>query len=206
MAKVTAEKALKTKNNILDAAKQVLLSQGYSGLSIRNIAAEANVPLSQIQYHFGSKEGMVLALFEYMNSQLLDRQQTMFTDPGMTFAEKWSLACDYLNADIESGYVQVFQELTAAGWTNKKVGKAIVDGTMQWAKLINDQVEIMLEQYPDNKLFTASELTALISCAFMGAESNFMLGLEDRGMPIRQALRQLGKLISLLELQSKQEV
>jgi AcrR family transcriptional regulator len=206
MARVTAEKALLTKNSILDAAKHVLRAQGYSGLSIRNIAAEANVPLSQIQYHFGSKEGMVLALYEYMNAQLLDRQQAMFSDPEMTFTEKWTLACDYLDADIESGYVHVFQELTAAGWTNKEVGQAIAEGTMQWVKLINEQVDSILEQYPDNKLFTASELTALISCVFVGAESNYMLGLENRDMPIRQALRQFGKLICLLETHSKQEV
>ena len=205
MARVTAEKALQTKTGILDAARQVLLTQGYSGLSIRNIAAEANVPLSQIQYHFGSKDGLVLALFEYINDQLLDRQQAMFSDPDMSFAQKWTLACDYLDTDIESGYVRVFQELTTVGWSNRVIGEAMAEGTMRWARLINAQVESMLEQFPHNNIVTAEELTALISCAFSGAESNYLLGLESNEMPIRRALRQFGKIISLLEPQSRQE-
>ena len=47
-----------------EAAKKVLRRNGYAGLSTRDVAAEAGVPLSQIHYHFGSKQGMVLALFE----------------------------------------------------------------------------------------------------------------------------------------------
>ena len=41
-----------------------------AGLSTRDVAAAAGVPLSQIHYHFGSKQSLVLALFEYLNAQL----------------------------------------------------------------------------------------------------------------------------------------
>ena len=65
----------------LEAAKKVLRQNGYSGLSTREVAAAAGVPLSQIHYHFGSKQGLVLALFEYLNAQLLDRQNALFARP-----------------------------------------------------------------------------------------------------------------------------
>ena len=116
---------LQTKTGILEAARQVLNDQGFSGLSTRNVATAAGVPLSQIQYHFGSKDGMVLALFEYLNGQLLERQHRMFADPNLSFSEKWNLACDFLDTDIDSGYVRVFQELTAAGWSNPEIGAAL---------------------------------------------------------------------------------
>ena len=74
MARVTAEKALQTRVGILEAARQVLQDQGFAGLSTRNVALAAGVPMSQIQYHFGSKDGMLLALYEYLNAQLLERQ------------------------------------------------------------------------------------------------------------------------------------
>ena len=51
------------------------------GLSTRDVAAAAGVPLSQIHYHFGSKQGLVLALFEYLNAQLLDRQNATVRRP-----------------------------------------------------------------------------------------------------------------------------
>jgi len=79
MAPALAKKA-ETSTTLLEAAKKVLRQNGYSGLSTRDVAAAAGVPLSQIHYHFGSKQGMVLALFEYLNAQLLDRQNALFGD------------------------------------------------------------------------------------------------------------------------------
>ena len=79
MARAAARKP-ETSTNLLEAAKKVLRQSGYAGLSTRDVAAVAGVPLSQIHYHFGSKQGMVLALFEHLNAQLLDRQDALFGD------------------------------------------------------------------------------------------------------------------------------
>ncbi len=83
------EKKGETSTTLLEAAKKVLRQNGYAGLSTRDVAAAAGVPLSQIHYHFGSKQGMVLALFEYLNAQLLDRQNAMFGDASLKLSEQW---------------------------------------------------------------------------------------------------------------------
>jgi AcrR family transcriptional regulator len=199
MARVTAEKVLQTKSGILEAAQKVLSEQGYSGLSTRSVAAEAQVPLSQIQYHFGSKDGMLLALFEYMNDQLLERQQATFQNPDLSFSEKWALACDYLDADLESGFVRVFHELTAAGWSNPEIGHAVSEALMGWVELLTRQAQELLERSKLDTAFDARELAALVGAAFMGAESVILLGMEERGIPYRQALRQFGALLALAE-------
>src|SRR4051794_9415640 len=87
---------------LLEAAKKMLRQKGYSGLSTRDVAAEAGVPLSQIHYHFGSKQGMMLALFAYLNAQLLDRQNALFGNPALKLSEQWDQACAYLDDDIAS--------------------------------------------------------------------------------------------------------
>ena len=204
MARVTAEKVLKTKSGILDAAMQVLHEQGYSRLSTRNVASVANVPLSQIQYHFGSKDGMVLALYEYMNDRLLERQKTMFADPNLSFSEKWTLACDFFDSDIESGYVRVLQELMAAGWSSTEIGAAVSAGMMDWFNLLTEQAEKLLKIHGIGHFFNAQELAALVGSAFIGSESWLMLGLEERGVPIRQALRRFGELLGSLETQNSE--
>ena len=79
MARALAKK-VETSTSLLEAAKKVLRQNGHSGLSTRDVAAAAGVPLSQIHYHFGSKQGLMLALFDYLNAQLLDRQNAMFHD------------------------------------------------------------------------------------------------------------------------------
>ena len=119
-----------TSASLLEAAKKVLRQNGYAGLSTRDVATEAGVPLSQIHYHFGSKQNMVLALFEYLNAQLLDRQNAMFGDTSLELSEQWDKACDYLDDDIASGYVRVLQELIAASWHDAEVAKVIRAGLL----------------------------------------------------------------------------
>ena len=84
MARALARKE-ETSTTLLEAAKKVLRQNGYAGLSTRDVAAAAGVPLSQIHYHFGSKQGLVMALFEYLNAQLLDRQNALFGDTALSF-------------------------------------------------------------------------------------------------------------------------
>src|SRR4029077_15830255 len=110
-----------TSTSLLEAAKTVLRKSGYAGLSTRDVAAAAGVPLSQIHCHFGSKQGLVLALFEYLNAQLLDRQSALYGDATLKLSEQWDRACDYLDDDIASGYVRVLQELIAASWADPEV-------------------------------------------------------------------------------------
>ncbi len=204
MARVAAVKVAATRTSILDAAKSVLRERGYASLSTREVAAAAGVPLSQIHYHFGSKQGMVLALFEYMNAQLLDRQNAMFADPSLTLSEQWDLACDYLDDDLATGYVRVMQELLAAGWANPEIGRVVRDGMMGWVELLTDLARRAQENYGSLGPFTPEDIAALVSAAFIGMEAYLLLGLEEQGMPLRRSLRRFGDIIRMLDRQGNQ--
>ena len=162
--------------------------------------------LSQIHYHFGSKQGMVLALFEHLNAQLLDRQNAMFSNPTLKLSEQWDLACDYLDDDIASGYVRVLQELIAAGFTDAEVAKVVRAGLIGWFDLITGLARKAERQFGGLGPFSAEEIGALIGSAFIGAESLYLLGAEKKGVPVRQALRRFGDLIRSAEAQSSEEV
>jgi AcrR family transcriptional regulator len=188
-----------TSTVVLEAAKKVLRQKGYAKLSTRDVAAAAGVPLSQIHYHFGSKQGMLLALFEYLNSQLLDRQSVLFYDKTLKLSEQWDKACDYLDEDIGSGYVRVLQELIAASWADGAVAKVIQSGIMGWITLIGELARRAEREFGGLGPFTADEVAILVGNAFIGAESHYLLGLEKKGAPVRQALRRFGDLIRIRE-------
>jgi AcrR family transcriptional regulator len=200
MARTSAK--AETSTVLLEAARKVLRQKGYAGLSTRDVAAVAGVPLSQIHYHFGSKRGMVLALFEYLNAQLLDRQNAMFTNPALKLSEQWDLACDYLDEDIASGYVRVLQELIAAGFADAEVAKVVRSGLIGWFELITALARKAEREMGSFGPFSAEEIGALVSHAFIGAESLYLLGAERKGVPVRQALRRVGDLIRSAEAQS----
>jgi AcrR family transcriptional regulator len=201
MTRTSARKA-ETSTTLIEAAKKVLRQKGYAGLSTRDVAAAAGVPLSQIHYHFGSKQGMVLALFEYLNAQLLDRQNAMFSNPALKLSEQWDLACDYLDEDIASGYVRVLQELTAASYADAEVAAVVRAGLIGWFDLLVGLARKAERQFGALGPFAAEEVAALIGSAFVGAESLYLLGAEKKGVPVRQALRRFGDLIRRAEAQS----
>jgi AcrR family transcriptional regulator len=198
MARALAKK-VETSTTLLEAAKKVLRQSGHSGLSTRDVAAAAGVPLSQIHYHFGSKQGLMLALFDYLNAQLLDRQNAMFHDKTLTLSQRWDRACDYLDEDIASGYVRVLQELIAASWSDPEVAKVVRAGLMGWVELIAEVARQAERELGGLGPFSAVEVATLIGSAFIGGESFYLLGLEKKGLPVRQSLRRVGDAIRIAE-------
>ena len=65
-----------TKHKILDTAEKLFVSNGFSATSLRAIIKEAGVNTAAIHYHFGSKEGLIKAVFDrgadLMNTERLD--------------------------------------------------------------------------------------------------------------------------------------
>ena len=201
MARALAKKA-ETSTTLLEAAKKVLRQNGHSGLSTRDVATAAGVPLSQIHYHFGSKQGLMLALFDYLNAQLLDRQNAMFHDSALTLSQRWDRACDYLDEDIASGYVRVLQELIAASWSDPTVAKVVRTGLMGWFELIVGVARQAERELGGLGPFSTAEIATLTGGAFIGGESLYLLGLEKQGSPVRQALRRVGDAIRIAEAKS----
>jgi AcrR family transcriptional regulator len=188
-----------TKTALLEAAKEVLLSEGFSGLSTRAIAATADTQMSQIRYHFGSKEGIVLALYDYMTERLIYRQRDMFADSSLSISQKWDIACDYLDADIESGYVRVLNELLAQGWSNPKIAEAMNKSLTEWYGLHLALAEEFQKSFGSLGPFEAEDIAALVGPAFVGTEVLVLLGYEEKGVPLRHALRRFGNVIRYFE-------
>ena len=112
-------------------ARACLLADGYANLSTRRVAEAAGVPLSQIHYHFGSKRQLILAVLDAENERLLERQREMFDAPEPLWV-RWERACDFLDTDIESGYVRILQEMIAAGWSDPEVAAAVREMVGGW--------------------------------------------------------------------------
>ena len=64
-----------TRERILDVAEHEFMSHGYEGTSMRMITSRAEVNLAAINYHFGSKEGLLREVFRrrlaWLNSERL---------------------------------------------------------------------------------------------------------------------------------------
>ena len=194
--------SLETVDKILAAARTRLLADGFAALSTRKVAEEAGVPLSQIHYHFGSKDELILDMLRAENETLLQRQAEMF-GRDLPLWKRWDIACDYLDEDLKSGYVRVLHEMMAVGWSSELVGKEVRTMILGWNRVLTELAASAEAQGLRLEPFTAAEIAALTGAAFVGAESMILLGLDSQLMPLRNALRQIGKLIKSIEKESK---
>jgi AcrR family transcriptional regulator len=190
--------AVDTRTLITDAARCRLLADGFAGLSTRQVAEEAGVPLSQLHYHFGSKGGLILALFAEENRRRLDRQRSLYAED-LPLWQRYERACDFLEDDLDSGHVRVLQEMIAAGWSNEEVGAAVRELLGGWYALLGAVAREAERHHGPLGPFTAEELATLVASGFCGSEALLLLGFDRQLMPIRSALRRLGVLIRQLE-------
>jgi AcrR family transcriptional regulator len=186
--------AIDTRMRIIDAARIRLLADGYAGMSTRKVAEEAGVPLSQLHYHFGSKGGLILALFAEENQRRLERQTRMYAEDRPLW-QRYEQACDFLEDDLDSGYVRVLQEMVAAGWSNPEIGDAVRKLLLGWFLLLAEVAREAERRLGPLGPFTPEELATLVANAFIGSEALLLLGVDRPIMPIRSALRRIGVLI-----------
>jgi AcrR family transcriptional regulator len=194
----TAVRTADTRALILDAARIRLLADGYGGLSTRKVADEAGVPLSQLHYHFGSKQGLILAVLEVENQRRLARQQNMYAEDAPLW-QRYERACDFLEDDLDSGYVRVLQEMIAAGWSNEELGGAVRSLVGGWFALLIEVAREAEQRYGALRPFTAEEVGTLVGAGFVGAESLLLLGFDRETLPIRSALRRFSGVIREFE-------
>jgi len=187
-----------TRARILESARACLLADGYANLSTRRVAEAADVPLSQIHYYCGSKQELILAVLASQNERLLGRQAAMFASNEPLW-RKWERACEFLEADLESGYVRVLQEMIAAGWSDPTLAASVREQVLGWFRLLADVARHEEARLGSLGPFTPDEVAALMGMPFMGAESSILLGIGEDELPTRSALRKVGLVLRGLE-------
>jgi hypothetical protein len=113
--------------------------------------------------------------------------------------QRYERACDFLEDDLDSGYVRVLQEMIAAGWSNPEIADAVRDLLGGWFSLLNKVAAEAEQRYGPLGPFTAEELGTVVGSAFVGSEALLLLGLDRQVLPIRSALRRIGVLIRQFE-------
>lgn len=193
-----SQSASTTRDVILGAARRRLLADGFARLSTRSVAESAGVALSQLHYYFGSKQQLILDVLEAEDARRVVRQAAMYAE-GRPLWQRYEQACDFLEDDLESGYVRVLQEMIAAGWSDPAIGARVRELLQGWLDLITGVAREAENELGPLGPFPPEEFAALIGQAFMGGEAMLLLGFDRREWPVRAALRRVGVLIREFE-------
>jgi AcrR family transcriptional regulator len=100
-----AERQLDTQEKLLDAAEALFAEEGLSRASLRAITSQAGANIAAVNYHFGSKDGLVRAVFDRrigpVNRERLRR---------LEFAEQASGATLQLEPILDAFFRPVFEQ------------------------------------------------------------------------------------------------
>jgi hypothetical protein len=89
--------------------------------------------------------------------------------------------------------------MIAAGWSDAEVAGAVQQMIGGWYALLADVVGRERERGVAFGDFTPEEVAALMATPFLGAEELILLGVTETALPMRSALRKVGRLLRRLE-------
>jgi AcrR family transcriptional regulator len=108
-----------TKEQLVVTAERLFALHGMDGVSLRQISAESgNANNSAVQYHFGSKEQFVQAIFEYRIPGLMRRRRLLAAERGddlRSCVETYFLPILEEAEDIDSYYMMFLMQLQRYG-------------------------------------------------------------------------------------------
>ena len=195
--------ATHTRERILNAAFRRLVSEGYAALSVREIAKDAGVNHALINYHFRTKDQLVIDVLDAVNQRLLSRQTSMYGS-GDSFAQKWASARRFYEEDLGSGFVRLQAELWAASLSNESLREMFLPRLLAWKKLVLGAVREALAAFEatGKKLpppLTPEVIACWISEFWLGMEFTDLLGVKEEQIRHRAALDAIQWLLESLD-------
>lgn len=186
-----------TRDVILQAALRVLGRDGFPALTARNIAREAGTNLALLNYYFGTKDGLLLALFDTLDADRVARQRALYANPAQTLSEKWRRAVEFYRADLADGYVRVLQELTAHAYSNERVRARLQEHTRVWRGVVVDAAVAHLPALGTD--LDPVMVGNAVGTFWLGMETQHLTGITEQEGMFFATLDRIGKWIEQRE-------
>lgn len=116
----TSTKGKKRIVEIMEACRRVLIDKGYTQFSLRNVAKEAGMHLSNLQYYFPGKDELLKELIVYNANSYMQKYSELFESLPATPYPRFIAMVDYLIEDIKDPltrryFIQFWALLDASG-------------------------------------------------------------------------------------------
>src|SRR6476469_5572482 len=83
----------KTRGQLLDAAEQLMLEEGYAAVTSRRVAAKASLKPQLVHYYFRSMDDLFLATFQRRGEQGMERHAKALS-ADQPLRAMWEMATD----------------------------------------------------------------------------------------------------------------
>lgn len=173
------KKKIKQSETILNTAFKCLSFSGYANVSMRDIAKESGVALSQLNYYYNNKEGLFTEVIKVMAEQYIGEIERLLKSKGNS-KEKLSRLKDYFKSVIKEKpeLLRLFIDFSAqALWI-----KAFREQLMELNKKLSEIIEIhIIRSSEDTRSikYSAKSLSRLLLGALFGTSLQVLLEQEE---------------------------
>jgi AcrR family transcriptional regulator len=134
------------KDHILDVAERVFSELGFDGASTRAISGEAGVNMAMLNYYFGSKEGLFLAIFDRKITSMRTFLQNIANDESLNAWQKMNTYIDmYADKVVVNNCFQklLYQEMakTRKGELMDSIIGILMANAMELRKILQEGID-----------------------------------------------------------------
>ena len=130
------DKTIETRQRLLEAAGEVFATQGFRNTTIREICLKAGANVAAVHYHFGDKEELYAAVFDFARSCSI-AQFNEIVSAGAPVEQR-------LQSLVHAVLARFFDEGRPA-WFGKLVAREMIEPTSALDGLVNGQIRTNAE-------------------------------------------------------------
>jgi AcrR family transcriptional regulator len=188
-----------TRDSIMDAAIQILGRDGMKSLTTRAIAREAGVNQALINYHYQTKDNLLLEMSRALDTEKYARQTSMYAEPGVPLSRKWHQAVEFYRQDLADGYIRLNHELRYLGITNTEIAQSFNERTRRWANMLED---VARAYFPELEIDIPPAYVADAVCSlWYGMDQRLIMKTTDSQDEIFEVLEYIGDWLEQRERQ-----
>lgn len=125
------KEAVERRNEILDAAEELFVTKGYDKTSTNDILDKVQIARGTLYYHFKSKEDILNAMIDRINSSLFAKAEAVAKDKNIPVVERIVLTITSLRVNTDIGneiITQVHKPQNAL--MHQKMQQSLVNGVL----------------------------------------------------------------------------
>jgi len=159
-------KGHETREQILHAALEILVEEGYRAMSMRRVAAACDMKLGNLTYHFPTREDMVRELLEAVIASYEIEFDAIVQMPGVRAEQRLADICGLILEDIRTKKTtRIFPEL----WALSNHDPFVLDRVQElYGRARIPLLEIVAEMRPDLPQQDRQDLALFISASMEG--------------------------------------
>lgn len=164
-----SEKSAQARAALLDAARQVLMEDGYAGASARTIAKRAGVAPGLIYYHFENLDTLLAEtsrVFSAERAVVWERELSRAT----TLTEVVRTANRLHEEERQIGSLIVLAQLLSGSRSNETIRAAVRDNFEHLAGIVEATIARIIVDTPLAEMLDAHGLSRTVSAGFVGLE------------------------------------